>query len=57
MTDKNKTQLSFKKEICGAKKRESAKADSKCKYCGAEYEERCIHNPSHNYIIKKDGFK
>jgi len=28
-----------------------------CSICGAKYEDRCKHNPSHNFKIKEDGFR
>ena len=28
----------------------------KCSVCGEFYCERCLHNPSHNFIVVEDGF-
>jgi hypothetical protein len=32
------------------------KMKQKCSICGADYEERCIHNPSNVFIPDENGF-
>jgi hypothetical protein len=47
-------------KILGYEIREIPKTDApsveNCSICGADYEDRCEHNPSHTFKPEQDGF-